>query len=84
MLYKDIYLETRVVVRLSVHVQFNLGLLPRDSRVCGQHPPVCSIKLTVSLWSGKGRDADIMWCRATVCSDVEASILLDSAPVGSR
>ena len=38
-----------VVVRLSVHVHFNLGLSPRDSRVPGQRPSVCSIGLTVSV-----------------------------------
>ena len=38
-----------VVVRLSVHVHFNLGLSPRDSCVSGQCPSVCSITLTVSL-----------------------------------
>ena len=37
------------VVRLSVHVHFNLGLSPRYSRVSGQRPSVCSISLTVSL-----------------------------------
>ena len=49
-----------VVVRLSAHVHFNLGLSPRDSWVPGQCPPVYSINLTVSLWSGgpgKRRDA---------------------------
>ena len=38
-----------VVVRLSVHVHFNLDLSPRDSRVSGQRPSVCSIGLTVSV-----------------------------------
>ena len=38
-----------VVVHLSVHVHFNLGLSPRDNRVPGQRPSVCSIGLTVSL-----------------------------------
>ena len=27
---------------------------------------------------------DIMWCRAAVCTDVEAYILLDSALVGGQ
>ena len=52
--------EACVVVRLSVHIHFNLGRLLRDSRVPGQRPPVCSINLKVSLWSGgpgKRRDA---------------------------
>ena len=49
-----------VVVRLSVHVHFNMGLSPRDSWVPGQHPSVCSIGLTASVQSGepgKQRDA---------------------------
>ena len=49
-----------VVVRLSVHVHFNLGPSPRESWVPRQHPSVCSIGLTVSVQSGepgKRRDA---------------------------
>ena len=38
-----------VVVRLSVHVYFNVGLSPRDSGVSVQRPSVCSISLTVLL-----------------------------------
>ena len=38
-----------VVVRLAVHVHFNMGLSPRDSCVPGQRPSVCSIGLTVSV-----------------------------------
>ena len=37
-----------VVVRLSVHAHFNLGLSPRDSSVPGQRPSVCSISLLTS------------------------------------
>ena len=46
---------------------------------------ICSINLNVSLSSG-GREnekmLDIMWCHATVSTDVEACIFLDSALVG--
>ena len=38
-----------VVVRLSVHVHFILGLSPRDCRVPGQRLSVCSIGLMVSV-----------------------------------
>ena len=38
-----------VVVRLSVHVHFNLGLSPQNSCVPGQRPSVRSLSLTVSV-----------------------------------
>ena len=38
-----------IVVRLSVHVHFNMGLSPQDSCVPGQRPSVCSIGLMVSV-----------------------------------
>ena len=63
-----------VVVRLSVHVHFNLGLSPRDSGVPGQRPPVCFINLTVCHcgWVGLTNEdmLDIMWCHAAVYSHV--------------
>ena len=46
---RSVLLVVVVVVRLSVHVHFNMGLSPRDSRVPGQRPSVCSIGLTVSV-----------------------------------
>ena len=48
-----VFINLMSVVRLLAHVHFNQGLLPRDSRVPGQRPPVCSINLTVSLWSSR-------------------------------
>ena len=48
-----------VVVRLSVHVHFNLGLSPRGSWVPGQRPSVFSIGLTVPVKSGEpGKERD--------------------------
>ena len=70
-----------VVVRLSVHVHFNLGLSPRDTRVPRQCLPVCSISNCGRVGLTYEWMLDIMWCRAAVCTDVEAFILLDSALV---